>query len=278
MKILQITTSFPPLIGGIETYSYNLAKGLIDKGLFLKVLTSVGEERTLNDTNDIHVVRTPSWLNIRYIKIIPLLLTAMFTCLIDRPDYVIAMTWRHEGVVAYLLKKLLKIKYIIVSHGTEITSVCDKYVHRALMTSVFGGAQNIIANSSFTKKTLANALKIDQTCIAVINPPLRIPHVLTTIDTSVIDRKYNLTGKRIILTVSRLVKRKNHALVIRLMADLKDLYPDLIYVITGEGEYQRQLKNLAYELSVEEQIIFVGFVSAEELEGLYQRSEIYVSP
>ena len=42
MRILIVSTEFPPLIGGIGTFAHNLAKGLQEVGVSVHMLTSVG--------------------------------------------------------------------------------------------------------------------------------------------------------------------------------------------------------------------------------------------
>lgn len=40
LRITQVVHDFYPVVGGIETYAYNIAKGLADAGHFVKVYTA----------------------------------------------------------------------------------------------------------------------------------------------------------------------------------------------------------------------------------------------
>ena len=40
LRITQVVHGFHPVVGGIETYAYNLAKGLVDAGHSVKVYTA----------------------------------------------------------------------------------------------------------------------------------------------------------------------------------------------------------------------------------------------
>ncbi|MFX1299448.1 MAG: glycosyltransferase, partial [Promethearchaeota archaeon] len=40
LRITQVVHNFHPTVGGIETYAYNLAKGLVDAGHEVKVYTA----------------------------------------------------------------------------------------------------------------------------------------------------------------------------------------------------------------------------------------------
>jgi hypothetical protein len=46
MKLLILTTDFPPFIGGVSTFTFNIATGLQQVGCRLKIVTSVGSDRS----------------------------------------------------------------------------------------------------------------------------------------------------------------------------------------------------------------------------------------
>lgn len=74
------------------------------------------------------------------------------------------------------------------------------------------------------------------------------------------------------------MKRKGHAQVLAAMRSLKERYPNLVYVITGNGEYRAELQRLTREYALEGQVRFTGFLPREEVWQLYQRADIYISP
>lgn len=69
----------------------------------------------------------------------------------------------------------------------------------------------------------------------------------------------------VILSVGELIKRKNHEVVIRAMAELKvqseETYHRLQYVICGRGVMETELKQLACVLGVGEHVHFLGYRS-----------------
>jgi phosphatidylinositol alpha-1,6-mannosyltransferase len=215
-------------------------------------------------------------LNKKFLKLLPLFLETLQHYIRDRPDALVAMSWTHDGIVALLLKKLLNAPYTVVVHGTELIQHSNLALARVLMKSVLGNAQWIVANSQFTSNQLTT-IGISPSKIRIVNPPVAI---LTenSGDPTAIDRKFGLTGKRVLLTAARLFKRKGHAQVIQVLHQLNRKYPDLAYVITGEGKYQAHLESLARQLQVHDKVRFVGFVSEAELNQLYRRCAIYISP
>ena len=65
----------------------------------------------------------------------------------------------------------------------------------------------------------------------------------------------------IILTLSRLEKRKGHKYVIDAVSKLKDKYPDILYVIAGTGKELSNLQKLVDKLKIDNHVIFVGVVN-----------------
>jgi phosphatidyl-myo-inositol dimannoside synthase len=86
----------------------------------------------------------------------------------------------------------------------------------------------------------------------------------------------HLAGKRVILTVSRLIAAKGHDLVLRALADLQTSFPDLAYVIVGEGPEKKRLQDLSIALGVSSRVHFAGYVSDEALEAYYGACDVFV--
>jgi len=183
------------------------------------------------------------------------------------------MVWTHDGLVAYLLKKLFGLRYAIFAHGSEIIQTQGR-LQRRLMTKVFRKADWVVANSHFTQRQVA-ALGIDTRKITVIHPPVERSSVLAA---SSIDHEFGLEGRRFLLTAARLVKRKGHGQVIRVLSQIRNHYPDLAYVITGNGSLRSTLELLAQEYGVQDRVRFAGYVSRDKLCQLYRRCTIYISP
>jgi phosphatidylinositol alpha-1,6-mannosyltransferase len=276
MKVLMISADFPPLIGGIATFSYNLARGLAKAGCRVRVLTSVGPG-SWEPVRDVPVIRTPAALNRKGLKIIPLLWVGAQICRRERPDWLLAMTCTHEGIVAYVLKRILDVKYALVAHGSEMLQLPATGLRCAVTTRIFRDASVVVSNSEYTR-SLVLRFGVDPSWMTVINPPLDLEDYPLDLDTAAVDEKFRLTGKRVLLTASRLVKRKGHAQVIEAMVHLRERYPDLVYVMTGDGEYRRELEDFAWRYGVEDRVRMTGYVSQAELRQLYHRAEVYISP
>lgn len=69
----------------------------------------------------------------------------------------------------------------------------------------------------------------------------------------------------VVLSVGELIKRKNHEVVIRAIAQIKqqseETYNRLQYLICGRGVLEHELKQLAHNLDIEEHVHFLGYRS-----------------
>lgn len=78
----------------------------------------------------------------------------------------------------------------------------------------------------------------------------------------------------VVLSVGELNSNKNHASVIRAIANLKK--ENLVYVICGEGPDRKKLEDLVKELAVEKQVFLCGY--QQKIEDYLQCADCFVFP
>lgn len=78
----------------------------------------------------------------------------------------------------------------------------------------------------------------------------------------------------LLLSVGELNENKNHQIVIRALAELKN--SNIHYMIAGEGPLKGYLKNLALELGVADQVHILGF--RNDVPELYKVADVNVFP
>jgi len=82
-----------------------------------------------------------------------------------------------------------------------------------------------------------------------------------------------------VIFAGRLIKEKGVDLLIRAMPIVKQVYPDLNYVITGDGPERAKLEKLASKLNLEDNIKFTGFLKEQdELLAIMKSSQVFVLP
>ena len=81
-----------------------------------------------------------------------------------------------------------------------------------------------------------------------------------------------------LITVSRFDKRKNHEKVIMALRNLKQIYPDIVYICIGYGDEEENIKDLVKELDLEGQVMFFKDISEDLKNALVAKSNIFVMP
>lgn len=81
-------------------------------------------------------------------------------------------------------------------------------------------------------------------------------------------------SKIILMSVGELTKRKNHMVVVRALARLKEY--DILYVICGDGPLKAQLRVKAEELGVRDRLKLLGF--RKDIAELHKAADIFVFP
>ena len=174
--------------------------------------------------------------------------------------------------------KLLRVPYTILVHGFDIQnsfagSRIDRWGSRLLLNN----ATLVIANSQATKNKIEH-LGYNPNKIVIINPGVDPQIFNTKIDFSKVSKKYNLDGRKVILTVSRLVAKKNHVAVLRALTQVVSKVPNVLYLIIGKGEEEVSIKKMVKDLNLTDNVVFVGYVEPENTPPYFAACDVFVMP
>ncbi|KKT91068.1 MAG: Glycosyl transferase group 1 [Parcubacteria group bacterium GW2011_GWF2_45_11] len=276
MKVLLVTFEFPPRRGGMENYYYNLLRHQADfEGVVLTMPQPQAE--SFDRRQNFKIIRRPLLSSVfwpRWIKLSWLIARTVKREKIDR-------LWVGDvlpvGAAVWLLKKFYKIRYFVSTHGLDIMLPQKSLSKEKLMLKVLAGAEFITANSQFTKKELLN-LQLPADKIAVIYPGAAV--LDRPMDNSekifALKNKLSLSGKTVLLTVGRLVKRKGQDKVIEAMLFLLKQRPDLVYLIVGDGPEKPYFQSLIDNFKLNDRVKIVANVSNEDLPYYYQLADLFV--
>jgi len=111
----------------------------------------------------------------------------------------------------------------------------------------------------------------------VINPGI---NSIKNLDQKTLDKVESLLKVKTprLITVSRFDKRKNHEKVIMALRNLKQIYPDIVYVCIGYGDEEENIKNLVKELDLEAQVMFFKDITDDLKNALVAKSDVFVMP
>lgn len=275
-RVLLVTFDFPPRLGGVASYYSRIISALGPKRFF--VLTDIHPDaRDFDSTVSYAVFRR------RFLTRLPLwprwifLVWHIFWLVRKlRVDVVLVGEVLPTGTAVLLLQRLLQLPFVLFTHGLDIR-LPESHPRKAkLVRNIFFRSKKIVANSNYTAEALRK-WGVPSEKIAVITPGVDSAK-LHTVSAAVraTQQKYHAAGKRLLLSVGRLVERKGFDQVIRLLPPLLVQFPDLVYWIVGQGPDFPRLQKLALETGCADRIHFLGAVSAAELAACYQLCELFV--
>ncbi len=261
MKILLVTMEWPPFKGGVGNYYFNLAKNLT--GHEVRVLKV--------QPNSFYRFFWPQWLKL-FFEIRRLIKN-------NQTDLIWVGQVLPVGNAAYFIKKFFRIPYFVSTHGMDIMLPQRSARKEKVMMKILGQAKFVTANSRFTQKELLN-LRLPEAKIEVIYPcpNVQAANQPDSLKIGQIESQLKIAGKRILLTVGRLVKRKGQGLVIEVLPKLLKKFPNLVYLIVGHGPEEDCLKARVKSLGLEQVVIFLGNVSDQDLPAYYQLADVFVMP
>lgn len=266
MKILLATNDFPPKVGGIQTYCYELAKNLTSLGEEVTVLAPrVEGDLEFDKRQNFKTIRIKNKLNL-YLAFFSILRKEKIERILvgHRANYARLASWANL---------LFKTPYVIIVYGGEILLSGRK---RSIKKG-FKRVRKVITISHFTKERLIE-IGILEKKILVVHPGVDPVKFNPRLDPLPIKKKYNLEGKKVILTVSHLVKRKGHHNVLKALPQVSGKVLNLIYLIVGKGKEEEMLKGVVRDLKLEERVVFAGEIKEKEIPLYYAACDIFIMP
>jgi phosphatidylinositol alpha-1,6-mannosyltransferase len=177
-----------------------------------------------------------------------------------------------------------RIPYLLYVNGGDLLREKNKtrrnMIKRRGARRILGSAAGIVATSKWVAELAGEVMEaagID------MMPPVGAFDLGTdpvtfspSRDSRVLRERWGVDDAPLLLTVARLVPHKGQDQAIRALAALKDVFPDLRYVMVGEGHDESRLKGLASDLRVADRIVFAGLLPDAELPEAYATSTLYV--
>ena len=275
-KSLLITLDFPPDIGGVGNYLYNLCSNFPNNNI--TVLTQ--ENKFAKFDHKINILRKK--LILKNIPIWPKWILLFFhvhdLVRIKKYQFLMAGQILPIGTVCYLIKKLLKVPYLVFTYGMDITF--SQYSKRKtnLIKKILKNADYVITISEYTKNELLK-LGVEENKITKVFPCANFtPSTPDLSRKNQIVNKYDLFNKKIILTVGRLEERKGQDMVIKSLPKILEKIKNIKYLIIGNGPYKEKLLDLIKENNLENHVHIISNVINEDLNVFYNLSDVFIMP
>jgi phosphatidylinositol alpha-1,6-mannosyltransferase len=275
MRLLLLTSEFPPGPGGIGTHAHQLACQFRELGWEVSVITSQNyateaDIDAFNQAQPFAIVRLP------YLRGAPL--KAAYRWRIASrwihqwaPDIMLASGDRDVLLCAQLARHY-RLPWVAVEHGR----VPPRW-ERPLKRWAFQQATSVVCVSRYSWQRLL-LLGVSPRSGRVITNGADADRFRPMNSHEVLEFKIGagLDQERILLTVGNVSDRKGQDVVIRALPGINEQVPDVHYFMAGLPTKEKQFTQLAHQLGVAGHVHFLGPVDDAKLLGLFNCCDVFV--
>lgn len=274
-SILVVAKAYPPVVGGVETYSEALVRAYLRSGHSVTVMTQTlglegwrkvdyaeGAVQLFNagKGSQFHVLRR-------------LLAEAWRLSKRTRYSLVHSTTWRPALAVVPFFRSSA---FILTVHGREVLNY-PRFVKPA-MVEILRRADVVVTVSKAT-------MRIAREALGGVTPKGKWVSRFNGISYPQEARSFERDGGRDVstpvrlLSLARLVPRKNIQGCIAALAELRAEGVDSFeYAIGGRGPMLDELKRSVLEMGLQEHVRFLGYVDDDDLPSLYKNADVFLHP
>jgi phosphatidylinositol alpha-1,6-mannosyltransferase len=273
-KTLVVTNDFPPRPGGIQTFVWELLTRLDPADLV--VFASTWKDPAQFDAEAAFpIVREPGsvMLPLPKTRKMAARLIAEHGC-----EAVLFGAAAPLGLMAQDLRDAGAARTIGLTHGHE-AGWAGYPALRQVLRKVGDRLDTMTYLGSYTRRKIEGALSSDHRARLVqLTPGVDVTTFHPGVDGAAIRRRHGLTGRPVVVCVSRLMPRKGQDSLIRALPALRRRVPDAALLIVGGGPYRDTLRTLATETGVAEHVVITGGVPYEELAAHYAAGDVFAMP
>jgi phosphatidylinositol alpha-1,6-mannosyltransferase len=265
------------MLGGISTYLYN-----VYRRFDLRKIALIAPEHPEAETFDRRQLYSPARFPSRF-SWLPganggWLVRQMYrkanACVQRTPGLLLHCGHVMGGIAARRVKQRHGTPYLVWTYAWEVR---DNLL-RSMITPALTEADLVLTISDYTRGFLL-AAGVPESRIVIIRPGTDPAQFAPGMDTRDLKARLGISGKRVLLTVSRLThnnRHKGHDVVFRALPQVLARVPDLIYLVAGDGDDRQHLEDLARACGVRDRVVFAGRVSDAELPLLYNACDVFI--
>ncbi len=182
----------------------------------------------------------------------------------QKPDIIVSFL-KEPCARALILKTFSrKIKKIplIISIRNNPSNVFNKKIDKIMLKTIYNNADGYVFQTEEAKEYFNK--EIQERSAIIANP----------INPEFICERYNGIRENKIVSVGKLMKQKNHKLLIEAFANINRKYPEYKLLIYGEGELREKLEERIRALKLEDKILLKG--NSDNIKKEIYKSKIFV--
>jgi glycosyltransferase involved in cell wall biosynthesis len=285
MKVIMVAPHFKPRIGGVETYTFNIATRLVELGWQVVIVTTGGRRAVrLTSEAGMKVYRLPVTFTVSNTPVGLLWRRRLRKIFADeRPDVINGHT--PVPYLADMAQRASKsVPFILTYHNdldkdALILRVIVRVLHRVLIAPTLRRSTGVIATSEYYIDE-SRYLREYRPKTRVIPPGVDLNSFNPQVQVAV-DLAARYTGLRIILFVGSLNKSQQYKgldILIKAFARIRRDKPDLRLVVVGEGDGLDIYRRGAAAIGVADAVIFAGYIGHDRLAEYYKLATLLAMP
>lgn len=278
MRILMLGYEYPPLGGGTGVACQNLLNQYKkEKGLQVELLTSsINRAKTekIGSNVKVHFLdigKNGKNLHHQSIKdlLVYLLKSSRWVFMNKKSfDLIHVFGGLPGSITAFFSSK----PYMVSLRGGDQPGYeprLDKILEplKPLINIVYSRAKAVDANSLYLKKLTLKSF-----------PKLNIKVINNGVDQTQFYPAKSLVKQPVVLCTSRFGARKGVDDLVKAMALVVKKIPKAKLILTGEGEKEAELRQLAQQLKINKQVVFKGRVDHQQMGKVYRKARLFVLP
>lgn len=169
------------------------------------------------------------------------------------------------AVTAAWLLRPFGVRYVVLCHGHDVLSEFPRR-GRAMVSRHLRGAEWLGVNSTWLLEKL-HGVGVPFAKLVLTHPAVADSELQSLPD-------HRTDG--MMLSIARLVPRKNISTILRAVASLHQEFPSLQYHIIGDGPEREPLQKLAGSLGITDHVVWHGRATDNERRELLQRAQLFV--
>ncbi len=270
MTHLLVTNDFPPKVGGIQSYLWELWRRLPPERVVVATTPHAGD-REFDAGQPFRIVRLPDPVLLPHPglarRIRDLAAEVGAGLVILDPAFPLGLLGPHLGC-----------RYAVIVHGAELTVPSRLPGTRGLMRRVLRGAELVVAGGGYPADEVQRVAGADVP-LSLVPPGVDLERFRPLDADERAKARIDAglpVGGRVVLGLSRLVPRKGFDALVGAAARLAPTRPDLVVAIAGTGRDRGRLERRAAAAGAP--VRFLGLVPDERVPGLMGAADVFAVP
>ena len=281
MRVVMLSNSFPPDVGGIQAHVSNLAQTLARQGHQLKIVTVRRNkaERVRDTFAGLDVTRVPQLnlpktLTTQYLAISTALLIAMR--IRGQADVVHYHTFWPDAFTAFVINKFVPTVY--TAHESRFLIMAEQPQSRRWLKLALRPFQGVIAPSTELLE-VTRELGVSSDKSVFIANAVDAQKFPADAASGAVRARYGIPADHsLILCPRRLVPKNGVEFLIESLPSIRRRLKSVSVLIAGDGPEREKLEARVRELGLQGSVIFAGNQDNEELPAFYADADIVAIP